>query len=86
MRAIRTASHYVRTALCADEKVSGFGPTFFEKKVAKKLLIAWFEQSRHKFSIKHGCFIGFEASIPPLRASTTVGIAPSKLRKIKSGI
>ena len=31
-------------ALCAEEKVSGFGPTFFEKKVAKKLLIAWFEQ------------------------------------------
>jgi len=66
--------------------VRKIGPTFFEKKVAKKLLIAWFEQILHKFSIKHGCFIGFEASIPPLRASTTVGIATSKLRKTKSGI
>ena len=60
------------------------GARLLFKKVGKT--IAWFEQILHKFSIKRGRFIGFEASIPPLRASTTVGIATSKLRKIKSGI
>jgi len=48
--------------------------------------IAWFERILHKFPIKRLRFIGFEVSIPPLRASTTVGIASSKLRKIKLGI
>jgi len=67
-------------------KVSGFGPTFFEKKVAKKLLIAWFEQSWHKFSIKRWRFIGFEAPISSLHASVTADTVSSKLRKIKFGI
>jgi len=65
-------------------KVSGFGPTFFEKKVAKKLLISWLERILHKFSIKCLHFIGFEAPISSLHASVTADIESSKLRKIKS--
>jgi len=61
------------------------GLSLFEKSSAKTL-IAWFEQILHKFSPIRVRIGGFEASIPPLRASTTVGIATSKLRKIKSGI
>jgi len=54
------------------------------KKVGKTT--AWFELSLRKFSPIRVRIGGFEASIPPLRASTTVGIASSKLRKIKFGI
>ena len=58
------------------------GARLLFKKVGKT--IAWFVKSLHKFSPIRVRIGGFEASIPPLRASTTVGIATSKLRKIKS--
>ena len=60
------------------------GARLLFKKVGKT--IAWLMLSRHKFSPIRERIGGFEASIPPLRASTTVGIATSKLRKIKLGI
>ena len=60
------------------------GARLLFKKVGKT--IAWFEQILHKFSIKRGRFIGFEAPISSLHASVTADIVSSKLRKIKSSI
>ncbi len=55
---------------------------FFEKPPhTPKNLIGWFEQILRKFSIIQEWIIGLETPIPPLRTSTTVGIALSKLRK-----
>ena len=51
----------------------------FWKSSAKLLSIGSAVISR-KFSIIHAWIIGFEASILPLRTSTTVGIVSSKLR------
>jgi len=76
---------YVRTALFADEKVSGFGLSLFEKSSAKTL-IAWFERILHKFSPIRERIGGFEAPISSLHASVTAEIESSKLRKIKFGI
>ena len=52
----------------------------FSRKRTKKLLQIGFAGILRKFSIKCEHFIGFEASILPLCASTTVSIASSKLR------
>ena len=53
----------------------------FLKKAWQKLLSIGIVRILRKFSIKCSHFIGFEASILPLCASTTVSIVSSKLRK-----
>ena len=62
-------------------EVTKEGFSLFWKKARKKLLSLGFVGILRKFSTKCEHFIGFEASILPLCASTTVSIVSSKLRK-----